>query len=265
MNRLTCEEALETLPLLALDLLDVDERDVMEDHINSCAACQGEFAAYAETAAVLALSVEQVDPPTALKQRVLAAARRPRILAFAGADRERSGLIHLGSWRRHLASLIAVAALLLAAGSALWAISLHQDLEQQSAQIATLNERAQNYSRVTGVLQAADTQMRLLNGTQDAPQAFGRVYVDPTTGEGMLMVRGLPPLPAGKSYQLWVVGNDGHRESAGLLTWTDRQGNGYTLIQCPEKLARWRWFRVTEEPAGGSNDPTGPRMLGGEI
>jgi anti-sigma-K factor RskA len=266
MTRLQCDEARDLLPLLALDVLDVDEHDVLDDHLAACPSCRAESATYTETAALLALAVEQVDPPPALKQRLVAAARRPRALAFATTladDRDGRGRLH--SWRRHLSTLVAAAALLLAAGSALWAMNLRAELETQSAQIATLQERAQNYQRVTGVLQAADTQMRVLNGTADAPSAFGRVYVDPSTGEGMLMVRGLPPLPAGKVYQLWVVGADGMRESAGQLTWTDRQGNGYTLIQCPEKLARWQWFRVTQEPAGGSPDPTGPRVLGGEI
>ena len=70
------------------------------------------------------------------------------------------------------------------------------------------------------------------------------------------MVRNLPPLPQGRVYQLWVAGTDGTRESAGMLTWTDQAGNGYTLIKCPEKLSRWQSFRVTEEPAGGSHAPT---------
>jgi hypothetical protein len=50
-----------------------------------------------------------------------------------------------------------------------------------------------------------------------------------------------------------------------MLTWTDQAGNGYTLIKCPEKLSRWRWFQVTEEPAGGSDAPRGTRVLGGTI
>jgi len=265
MSRLSCEEARELLPLLALDVLDVDEADVVEDHVGRCSACEVEAASYAESAASIALAVEQVDPPPALKQRMLSAARRPRVLTAATWTDERSNGRWIYALRRHLGSLVAVLALLLAAGTTLWAINLHSELGMQSAQIAALNERAQNYQRVTSVLQAADTQIRMLNGTGDAPTAYGRVYVDPSTGEGMLMVRGLPPLPAGRVYQLWVVGNDGQRESAGVLNWTDRDGNGYTLIQCPEKLAHWRWFRVTQEPSGGSNDATGPRMLGGEI
>ena len=75
----------------------------------------------------------------------------------------------------------------------------------------------------------------------------------------------LPPLPAGRVYQLWVASPDGQRMSAGLLTWTDKAGNGYTLIKCPETLSRWQSFGVTEEPSGGSQTPTGSRLLGGPI
>jgi|SRR5581483_754945 len=266
---LTCEEVLELVPLLAIDALDVDERDVLEDHLASCEQCQAEAATYAETAAVLALALPQTEPSAGLKNRVLAAARQPYPVDLR-ETRSRRGEPYpratwLRSWRFSISGLVAALALVVAAGSILWAMNLRAELDAQSAQIATLSERAQNYQRVASVLQAADTQTRMLSGTNDAPTAYGRVYIDPDTGEGMLMVRGLPPLPQGRSYQLWVVGADGQRQSAGVLTWTDRQGNGYTLIKCPDKLARWQSFGVTQEPAGGSPGPTGPRVLGGAI
>jgi len=156
-------------------------------------------------------------------------------------------------------------ALLLAAGSTAWALSLRSELDAQRARIATLNERANNYARVSAVLQAADTQIRVLQSTGDVADAFGRVYIDPDTSEGMLMVRNLPPLPQGRVYQLWVARADGMRQSAGVLTWTDKAGNGYTLIRCPDTLSRWQSFGVTEEPNGGSPAPTGSRLLGGTI
>jgi anti-sigma-K factor RskA len=269
MSALTCQEARELVPLLALDVLDVDESDVLHDHLDRCPACQEELAAFSDTVAELALAVPRHEPSPDLKARILHDARRARILtAVTQSARER-----LPAWRRQgfmrlrvsLTGLVAGLALLLAASSTFWALNLHAELDAQNARIASLTERAQNYGRVTSVLQAADTQIRVLEGTGSAPSAFGRVYIDPDPSEGMLMVRNLPPLPAGRSYQLWVVGADGQRESAGLLTWTDKSGNGYTLIQCPEKLARWKSFGVTEEPSGGSPGPTGPRLLGGTI
>jgi anti-sigma-K factor RskA len=266
---LTCDEVLELLPLLAIDALDIDERDVLEDHLVSCNLCLAEAATYADTAAVIALALPQAEPSPELKDRLLATARRPFAIPApplgAGGSDAPQGVTWLRAWRISASGLVAAVALVLAIGSLLWALNLKAQVDAQSGQIATLTERAQNYQRVASVLQAADTQTRMLSGTNSAPEAFGRVYVDPESGEGMLMVRGLPPLPQGRSYQLWVVGSDGMRESAGVLTWTDRQGNGYTLIKCPDKLARWQSFGVTQEPAGGSPGPTGARVLGGAI
>jgi len=270
MTSLTCEEVRELLPLLALNALDVDERDVLEDHLSGCAACREELAAHAETAAAIALALPQSEPSAGLKSRVLAEASRARLVpggGGAGGQRPTRQLLGVGRFRLPIsaAGVVAAIALTVAAGSTAWAMSLRSELDTQNSRIAMLTERAQNYIRVTAVLQAADTQIRPLSGTGDAPEAFGRVYIDPDTNEGMLMVRNLPPLPQGRNYQLWVAGNDGTRESAGILTWTDKAGNGYTFIKCPEKLSRWQSFGVTMEPAGGSPAPTGSRMLGGTI
>src|SRR5436190_5623931 len=89
MSRLTCDEVRELLPLLALDALDIDERDVVEDHLAGCNACLEELAGYSETAAALALALPQTDPAPSLKGRVLSEARRARLLP-AGAVGSRS-------------------------------------------------------------------------------------------------------------------------------------------------------------------------------
>jgi anti-sigma-K factor RskA len=270
MNTLTCDEARELLPLMALDVLDVDECDVLEDHLAGCQECREALGGHLETAAALALAAPQVDPSPSLKGRLLAQANRARLLPAGSNIRPIPappvwGGGRTARWRVSLTSLVASLALVLAAGSSAWALNLRSQMDEQNQRIASLSERAQNYGRVTAVLQAADTQIRVLSGTGGAPSAFGRVYIDPDTSEGMLMVRGLPPLPPGKVYQLWVVGADGQRMSAGVLTWTDKSGNGYTLINCPDKLSRWQSFGLTEEPTGGSPAPTTPRVLGGTI
>jgi anti-sigma-K factor RskA len=269
MSRLTCEEVRELVPLLALDVLDVDERDVVDDHLATCSACLEELAGYTETTANLALALPQSDPSPALKGRVLAEARRARVLPGGSSGGREPMPIWRGErvsrWRISLSGLVAAVALVLAAGSTAWAFNLRSQLDAQNARIATLSERANNYARVTAVLQAADTQIRVLQSTGGTADTFGRVYIDPETSEGMLMVRNLPPLPQGRVYQLWVASPDGQRMSAGLLTWTDKAGNGYTLIKCPETLSRWQSFGVTEEPSGGSQTPTGSRLLGGSI
>lgn len=270
MSSLTCDEARELVPLSALSALDVDEQDVLDDHLEHCADCLRELASYSEVTAQLALALPQSDPSPDVKSRLLAQASRPRALPSPPMS---GGGVPTPLWRTEraqrfrttLSSLVAGVAIVVAAGSSYWAYNLQSQLTEQSARIASLNERAQNYQRVASVLQAADTQVRVLQSTQATAPAFGRVYIDPETSEGMLMVRNLPPLPQGRVYQLWVARANGERESAGILTWTDKAGNGYTLIKCPDTLARWNTFGVTEEPTGGSPAPTGSRLLGGTI
>ena len=140
-----------------------------------------------------------------------------------------------------------------------------QQLAAQRALAASNEERAQRYDRVVAVLQADQMYVRPLEGTTAAPGAFGRLYLDPASGAGMMMVRKLPPLPEGRAYQLWLVKSDGQRTSCGLLRRTDIAGNGYTLVQAPVPLTDWQGIGLTEEPAAGSPGPTGTRVLAGSL
>jgi anti-sigma-K factor RskA len=253
----TCEEARDSLAALSLDALDPDERGAVEAHVAGCRACSAELEAYRETAARLALGVPQHEPPFGLKRRVLAAADR--------GVAARWGRLRPQLPRLQPSVLAAGLAVVVALSTTLWALGLQMELKEQRALAASLKERAYRYDKVVAVLQATDIQLRPLQGTEAAPGAVGRIYVDPDTGSGMMMVRSLPPLPQGRAYQLWWVRADGKRESGGLLTWTDPQGNGYALIQCPGPFKSWQGVGVTDEPAGGSPNPTGRRLLSGPI
>ncbi len=257
---ITCDEVRELLAALSLDALDVDERDVVEDHLARCPACASKFRDYQETAAALALALPQVDPPAGLKRRIIAAASTDHRSARRPAWWRR-----LAARRTSPLALVAVLALIVAVGTALWAASLQSQLGEQRALAASYAERAQRYDRIVAVLQADQVHIRPLEGTTAAPGAFGRVYLDPASGAGMMMVRALPPLSEGRAYQIWLVKADGQRASCGLLRRTDPSGDGYTLIQAPVPLSEGQGLGVTEEPATGSPGPTGPRVLVGAI
>jgi anti-sigma-K factor RskA len=259
----TCADVRELLPALSLDALDVDDRDVVEDHLARCPACASELGAYQETAARLALAFPQHDPPSGLKRRVLAAAttRHPE----GGRSAPWWIRLGLGFPRLQPAPVVAALALVVALSTTLWAAGLQMQLNEQRVLAAGLKERAYRYDKVVAVLQASDIQLRPMQGTELAPTATGRIYVDPENGTGMMMVRSLPRLPEGRVYQLWWARADGKRESGGVLTWTDPYGNGYTLITCPGPFSTWQTFGLTEEPAGGSPAPTGQRVIGGTI
>ena len=256
-----CDDVRDLLAAYALDAVDVDERDRLDDHLASCPACAEELRGYRETAALLALAVPQVEPPADLGARVVAAAGRSD-----GEQRaERAWRRPSAGRRPSLLALVASLALLIAVGVALWAASLQGQLAEQRALAASNEERALRYDRVVAVLQSEGLIVRSLESTPVAPNGYGRVYLDPASGDGMVMVRSLPPLPEGRAYQLWIVKADGERATCGFLRRTSPDGDGYTLIQAPLPVSDWQRLGLTEEPATGSPGPTGPRVIGGPL
>ena len=104
-------------------------------------------------------------------------------------------------------------------------------------------------SPVAQVAAAADAmRVSSTKGPLTAEVAYSRQL-----GKAAIDVKGLPPAPEGKTYQLWYVGNDQVARSAGLLT-ADAEGNGSMVLQGDPNAAAA--VGMTVEPAGGSTRPT---------
>jgi len=71
---MTCDEVRDLAAPFVLGALDPDEMDAVRGHLASCAEPHPEFAELGSVVPVLAASVPQVEPPPALKDRLLAAA-----------------------------------------------------------------------------------------------------------------------------------------------------------------------------------------------
>ena len=94
--------------------------------------------------------------------------------------------------------------------------------------------------------------------------ARGQLHWESGAG-GRLVVSGLPQLPPGRSYQLWLGSMRlGSRMSGGLLT-VDAQGAG--TLHVPPPRATWApdLFGVTVERLGGAREPSDELVLVGEL
>jgi anti-sigma-K factor RskA len=112
------------------------------------------------------------------------------------------------------------------------------------------------------VLMAPDMNKVDLAGQPVAPAAAARAFWSRSQGV-VFAASKLPALPAGKTYQLWLVPASGAPLSAGLIA-PDAQGNATihfpTPQGTPDKVAA---LAVTLEPEGGVPAPTGDKYLVG--
>jgi anti-sigma-K factor RskA len=79
----------------------------------------------------------------------------------------------------------------------------------------------------------------------------------------VLVVTGLKPLPAGNTYEFWLI-KDSAAVPAGLFK-VDEQGQG--VLQVTQSLASnsFNAIGVSIEPAGGSQQPTGDIVMLGKL
>jgi anti-sigma-K factor RskA len=95
-------------------------------------------------------------------------------------------------------------------------------------------------------------KMVALAGTPAHPTAQARVMYNAAAHRVYLDVQQLPPLPAGKQYQLWAL-DKGKPVDAGVLAANTAAGDS---IQQMKDIASAQAFAMTVEPVGGSAGPT---------
>ncbi|MFF4033366.1 anti-sigma factor domain-containing protein [Streptomyces sviceus] len=242
----------------ALDALEPAERARFERHLKDCASCAAEVRALSEDAVRLAWSAA-APPPTAMRDRVLAAVRtipqesavRPEpARARPEPVRARKSQLPPHVWgaqppprqrrRRPLfapfATATAAAALVVASLFAVQADRTQDELDAQKAQA----------SEIAHVLQAADA--RATRG-QDAQGRTIGVIASASEGRAVVTLSGYSAPPSGRVRQLWLMRPGEQPRSLGLFA-ADTPLLASGLDKSATSLA------VTVEPDGGSPQPT---------
>lgn len=234
---MTCEQLRDDYELHALGLLEEPESMELEEHLRrGCAACtQGLRRAIAFNAGMLALAPE-VAPPKRLRRRVLASV----------------GVEHSG-WAWFTAWGLATAALVVCV---LWlSVEERRRTEELSAARAEIVKSHSELSQVQAALailnQPETKQVTFGEGQPQPPR--GRFFVHKDRGV-LLLASNLPPAPAGKTYELWVIPKAGAPKPAGLFQ-SDQSGNAMYLSPGPVDPATAA-VAVSVEPQAGSQAPT---------
>jgi anti-sigma-K factor RskA len=259
----------EQAALFVLGALAPDERREFEAHLAGCGECAAEVRSLGPVPEMLAQTVPQLDPSPALRQRVLR--------SIAGASDTHAGSVTAPRSAFRLAPWLATAALLaLTIALGAYTARLRTRVGDLESRLSDALARADAGTRLVAEARkaAADAEFRVavlaapdlaridLAGQPVAPQAMGRGYWSRTRGL-VFTASNLPALPAGRTYQLWVLTARTAPISHGWLIRPDPAGRAAATFETPLDLPQPTAMAVTIEPDGGVAAPTGDKYLVG--
>jgi hypothetical protein len=223
-------DIVELLGVYALDMLDIEEREVVDGHLAGCRACADEVAEHWEAAGLLTTGG---PPPPVIWNRITAAleeAPPPLELAPVVALRRRASRTN-----RFLAGMTAVAAAV--------AVFLSVRLVDQEHRLAQMEAAtADDGLRQSAIAALANPASQTLQLRSADRPVVAQAAILPD-GRGYLLVDQLSGLRPDRSYQLWVL-VDNERVSAGIL-------GSRPTVAAFHVGQRLDGLAITEERAGG--------------
>lgn len=250
-------EWLDLAPAYALDALDPAEEARFETHLADCGRCREAVEEYREATAVLVDASSATAPPPGLRDRILRqAVERGGSTESPGADRRARGFDADGSRAR--GGWLAAAAGLVLALVASWAYLHERDqrLALEAAYEESLSRVAEQDSLLDVVLGPGVRTSRFA-ATGELPT--GHVFWNRARQKLVVAVHDLPPAPEGRTYQLWGIPPGESPVSLGLFE-GDPDREALVTVNVPADL-EMAVSAVTEEPAGGSPQPTSEPFL----
>ena len=229
----------------ALDALEPGaERDRFTRHLDRCPSCASEVRGFREVGTAMAFAAT-TEPPAGLRDRVLAAAARtrqlpPDIRTHARPRRTRTRV----AWVPWLSGVVATASIVVAVLFGFAQTHTRDELNQV---------RAENQA-ISLLLSAPKAKLLTYPVTHGGTAT---VVLAADRHELAVVTTGLPALPPGKVYQLWLIGKPAIT-SAGLLP---PAKDGRTPPVLATGVVKGDTLGLTVEPAGGSAQPTTKPIL----
>jgi len=239
---------LESIPLYAVGALNESAKGELERHLEEgCEICEPELMIYRETADRL---------PYALPQRKLRPELRETIRKRLYREHSASAA---SNWKPVLLAAASVVFVMLTA-TLFW--KQNRALLQKESEVAQIQQVLRQQRQEIEWLRDPSVQLALLTGLQPTPAVKAKMLWSPNASKGIFYCDWLPPLPAGKSYQLWVIGAKGP-VSAGVFD-PDPRGSAVVTVSRVSYQGGALQFAVTIEPRGGVPQPTGSMVLAGK-
>ena len=262
----------ELFPFYVLDALTEEEKDQVESYLAEHPEARTQLQELQSGASAVPDSIAPVEPPRRVKEALMARVRTDarmsgRAVAPVTSSRRASPepVVRRGGAR--LADLFRVLSLGAAAVAILWAFFLNAQVGRLQNEISALKDQVAAQSQsiddlIRTLPPGNDVITVSLKGTDAQPHAHGQLIADPNDQSAVLVISGLPPLEAGKTYQVWLIGDA--PVSAGLLT-VDQNGQSVLIVTSEESIGSFNSLGISIEPEGGSEQPTGEIVVLSEL
>lgn len=129
-------------------------------------------------------------------------------------------------------------------------------------ELAKLRAAVAERNDLLTILRSAQVTVVSLGGLERAKSAAAFLLYDRSSQKAFFYAFNMPPLPPGKTYQLWAIVD--RPVSAGTFQ-ADLGQTSRLLIQAIPPLQAIKRFAVSVEPQGGQPQPTGDIYLVGEL
>jgi len=246
----------ELLAFYALDALSDEEKELVEAYLKEHPEARQQVEEMGRVVSALPYGVPPVEPAPRSKEalmRRVAADQRAASSTRNQPDRPR---------RLRFENLFRAFSLGAATIAIIWVIVLSAQVSRLRNEISALGQALAAQSNELQQINAQLPQTTpsavitvSLKGTDVQPQAQGQLIADPNSQSAVIVIVGLTPPEAGKTYQVWLIEGD-VPVSAGLLK-VDANGQGILVVSSETPIGSFDALGISVEPEEGSPQPTG--------
>ena len=243
MNGMDQERFEDLKDAYVLGALPEEERLEFEQYLVAHPDLQEEVEALGAVAGLLAFSPQEQEPPPELRRRIMATVEAESVHPHTSRRSWLAGLWDAAGIR----DLALAAAAMLVIGLFSWSMLLQGEVRDLQGRVQSLQSQPQGPQMIAlggvGTKQGARAELVTLEGDR-----------------AVLVAENMPPVPEGKTYQIWVIKGDTPQPS-GLF---EPKGDSIAaVVENPVEGADA--VAVTVEPKGGSKKPTTDPMLVGKV